>query len=62
MIKNRNKEVKEIIIKGYRLSKIYNKRYLVWSIDSGGDISSCFGGGYWVNALPWINNDAWKNN
>lgn len=24
-------------------------------------IRSCFGRGFWINAKPWINNDAWKN-
>ena len=62
MIKSRKKEVKKIMKNGYPLKEVYNKGYLVWSIDKGGDISSCFGAGYWVNALPWDNKDAWKNN
>lgn len=47
----------------YPLKSVYHKRYLVWS--RGGEseeAQSCFGRGYWVNNLPWLNNDAWKNN
>jgi len=23
---------------------------------------SCFGRGYWVDELPWVDTDAWENN
>jgi hypothetical protein len=61
MIIKKGKNIEDIIRNGYRLQKVYSKRYLIWSKD-GGDIHSCFGGGYWINSLPWDNKDAWKNN
>ena len=49
--------------KGYPLKMVYRKGYLVWSKESGPvEAQSCFGRGYWVNTLPWLNNDGWKNN
>ncbi len=47
---------------GYPLKMVYRKGYLVWSKDSGEGAKSCFGNGYWVNSLPWLNSDGWKNN
>ena len=40
----------------YIVTKIYRGVNLVWSL-----IRSCFGNGFWVNEMPWINDDAWGN-
>lgn len=45
------------------LKMVYYHGALVWNKDN--EIiqgNSCFGSGYWVNSLPWINSDAWRNN
>ena len=62
MIIRKNTKIGSIVRKGYPLKMVYRKGYLVWSKDSGEEAGSCFGRGYWVNQLPWLNKDAWKNN
>lgn len=63
MIIRKGKNIIEIMTKGYPLKMVYRKGYLVWSKESGSvEAQSCFGSGYWVNTLPWLNNDGWKNN
>ncbi len=63
MIIRKGKNIIEIMTKGYPLKMVYRKGYLVWSKESGPvEAQSCFGRGYWVNTLPWLNNDGWKNN
>lgn len=39
------------------VTAIYKGAKLVWEA-----IRSCFGKGYWINAYPWDNEDAWENN
>lgn len=46
----------------YRLNKIYRSGYLVYGDEGSETSSSCFGSGHWINSLPWINSDAWRNN
>ena len=56
-LRKNNKEVVGVS-RGRRLiSYIYKGIMLIWSA-----IRSCFGNGYWVNTMPWSNEDAWKNN
>ena len=55
-------KITEIMTKRYPLKMVYHKGYLVWSKESTPEGKSCFGNGYWVNTLPWLNNDGWKNN
>ena len=63
MIFKNGKNIKDINHKGYSLSKVYNKEYLVWLKNkSPQEYSSCYGSGHWINSLPWLNDDAWKNN
>jgi hypothetical protein len=63
MIKKNDIKIIGILNDKYRLSKIYRSGYLVYGDEGGGDTSSsCFGSGHWINSLPWINSDAWKNN
>lgn len=38
------------------IAAVYHGASLVWEA-----ISSCFGNGYWINAKPWSNTDAWRN-
>lgn len=63
MIVKQNRKIESIFNKRYPLKMVYRKGYLVWSKESGPvEAQSCFGRGYWVNTLPWLNNDGWKNN
>ena len=41
------------------ISAVYYKGDLVWSINNGS--KSCFGGGFWVDTLPWIDDVSWKD-
>ena len=44
-------------------------QFKVWPIDKEPDtpddpiidILSCFSGGYWVDTLPWIDDDVWTD-
>lgn len=38
------------------ISAVYYGEILVWEA-----VNSCFGAGFWNNAKPWSNIDAWKN-
>lgn len=44
----------------FRISKsiavVYHVGKVVWQA-----IRSCFGRGYWVNDVPWSNDEAWNN-
>lgn len=63
MIVRKGKNIIGIMTKGYPLKMVYRKGYLIWSNNKNTDESnSCFGRGYWINSLPWLNTDAWKNN
>lgn len=46
------------------ISNIYDyvagKTRLLWTTIKD-FISSCFGGGYWINEESWKNDDVWKN-
>ena len=58
-------EIKNIVRKGCPLTKVYRHGHLIWIRGGGGDESqnkSCFGNGYWVDTLPWIDTDGWKDN
>lgn len=44
------------IIHGREIQSVYKGLRLIWT-----KIRSCFGSGYWVNTLPWRNEDVWKN-
>lgn len=63
-IKRDGYELKDIVRKRYPLAKVYRKGYLVWQKGGGGVdvIASCFGNGYWIDELPWIDTDAWRDN
>ena len=64
-IKRDGYELKDIVRKGYPLSKVYRNGYLVWQKGGGGGeeiIASGFRNGYWVDELPWIDTDAWRDN
>ena len=56
-IRKNNQEVVGISKGDLTISYVYKGVMLVWSA-----IRSCFGNGYWVNTMPWSNEDAWKNN
>lgn len=64
-IKRNGYELNDIVRKRYPLSKVYRNGYLVWQKGGGGGgdiVASCFGNGYWIDELPWIDTDAWKDN
>jgi len=50
------KEIEAINHLGKDIVVVYHMGKVVWEA-----IRSCFGNGYWRNALPWLNNDGWKN-
>ena len=45
-----------IYYQGKDIVRKYYGQILVWE-----KIRCCFGKGYWVNALPWVNEIGWKN-
>ena len=56
MIFKENKEVIGVFRGRTPISAIYKGGRLVWQA-----IRSCFGSGAWLNELPWIGEDPWKN-
>ncbi len=56
MIRINSKEIIGIFKDNTPFTAVYKGTRLVWQA-----ISSCFGGGYWVNEKRWKNEDAWKN-
>ncbi len=63
-IKRGGYELVDIIRQGYPLLKVFRSGYLVWdkTNDDEKEPSSCFGNGYWIDTLPWLDSDAWKDN
>lgn len=57
MIFKDGKEIVGIYLNGKQIIEIYNNKRLVYQA-----VRSCFGNGYWINAKPWFNDDAWRNN
>ena len=43
-------------IEGYYVEKAYLNGELIYI-----GVRSCYGSGAWINAKPYLNNDAWKN-
>lgn len=41
------------------IQSIYNGAKLIWSNIK--TVLSAFGAGFWVNDMPWSNQDSWKN-
>lgn len=63
MIIRNGQNIKNIYTRGLNIGKIYHNGLLVFTTESKDyESSSCFGSGYWINVLPWLNDDAWKNN
>ena len=61
MINRNKKEIVEIIHGAVPLTEVRRGKILVWQQAEQGDVRSCFGAGYWINNLPWLNDDAWVN-
>ena len=62
MISRNKKEVIEIVHGAVPLEEVRRGKILVWQREQQQQASnSCFGSGYWINNLPWLNDDAWKN-
>ena len=62
MITRSKKEVIEIVHGAVPLEEVRRGKILVWQREQEQQASSsCFGSGYWINNLPWLNDDAWKN-
>ena len=57
MIFKDSREVTGIFNDSKSANFFFNGVRLVWQ-----DIRSCYGRGYWINKMPWINSDKWKNN
>ena len=54
MIYYNGKEPSEIHYLGKDIVNIYMALKEVWS-----SLLSCFGKGYWINELPWVDTDVW---
>ena len=57
MAKINKKEIVFLYYKRKTIQLVYKGLHLVWQ-----GIRSCFGGGFWTNDKPWLNNEGWKNN
>jgi hypothetical protein len=57
MIIRNGKEIIEINKGKDTCIEVYMGKYLIWQL-----VRSCFGNGYWVNDMPWLNDDMWRNN
>lgn len=60
MIKQGIKDILDIYHGTLRVIEVYHGKLLVYKI-SNETSNSCFGNGYWVNELPWDNDDGWVN-
>lgn len=56
MLRKDNKEIVALYRSGKTLQAMYKGIHLIWQ-----GIRSCFGGGFWFNEKPWINDEIWKN-
>lgn len=56
MLIHKAKEIVSIFSKGKVISAIYQGTKLIWQ-----SIRSCFGGGYWVDDKPWVDEEGWKD-
>jgi len=61
MIQRSKKDVIEIVHGAVPLIEVRRGKILVWQKEEEASGDSCFGSGYWINNLPWLNDDAWKN-
>lgn len=59
MSKWNNNNIVAVRFNNIVIQQIYKGSRLVWELV--GSIKSCFGGGNWIDNLPWLNDDAWKN-
>lgn len=57
MINIGNNSVQLIYVGNNPIQKVYLGGVLVWDKNS-----SCFGSGYWIEHLPWLESDAWIEN
>ena len=53
----KNRELNNLNFADKALLYVYYAAELIWE-----GFISCFDKGYWVNADPWDNSSAWKNN
>lgn len=53
----KDKEITAVYYGERAIAAVYKGAKLVWEA-----IRSCFGKGFWVDAYPWDNGDAWQNN
>lgn len=51
-----NKRVTTIYRGRKTIASVYQGARLIWQY-----IKSCYGRGYWLNELPWVNEDGWIN-
>ncbi len=56
MLYYEGKEPNEIHYHGKDIISVYMAMKEVWTL-----FLSCFGRGYWINDLPWVDTDVWKN-
>jgi hypothetical protein len=56
MLRTSRKEIVALYKSGKPLQAMYKGAHLVWQ-----GIRSCFGGGFWFNEKPWINDEVWRN-
>lgn len=56
MIYIRHREIYSIFMQSKTVQAVYKGARLVWQA-----IRSCFGGGYWDDNKPWLDDEGWKD-
>jgi hypothetical protein len=59
MIIHGKQEIIDLYHGALQLIEVYHGKLLIYKLKK--EIDSCFGNGYWINNLPWLNTDGWKN-
>lgn len=52
----KDKKISAVYYGTKTIAAIYKGALLVWEA-----VRSCFGKGYWINELPWDNEEGWTN-
>ena len=56
-----SRAVTGIMVGSTTVVAVYRGSQKVWPSDSLAELLSCFGLGYWVDDMPWTDDEAWKD-
>lgn len=56
MLRKDGKNVIAVTVKGRITLAIYKGTLLLWEA-----VRSCFGGGFWQRAKPWLRKESWRS-